>query len=371
MGQTQAAFTGGHLLDLLYRILHQILQGDAVVRDAVDEGGVGPVLQQAAHQVGEQGLVAADRRIDAAGATQLAVGDLADHLFVERLTHAVQALELVLARVVVLTRQLVDGRQGVGVVGGKLGIDGLGHRQQLAGAGEIGDIRVGLAGIDGVTLQAVLLGALDLAVPVGALHQPDHQAVTAALGEIDDVVDHIGAALLIGLDDEADAVPVRERRVEAELFQQVEGDLQPIGLLGVDVDADVVLLGELGQPQQCGIELLHDAIVLGAAVARVQGGEFDGDARALIDAAAMGGLADGVDGLLVGGEITLGVFFRQCRFPQHVVGVAETPVFHGARVRQRLGYGLAGDELLPHQAHRHVHTLADQRLAALADQPLE
>ncbi|MNU99999.1 hypothetical protein D3C71_901540 [compost metagenome] len=103
----------------------------------------------------------------------------------------------------------------------------------------------------------------------------------------------------------------------------------------------------------------------------MQGGEFDGDARALIDAAAMGGLADGVDGLLVGGEITLGVFFRQCRFPQHVVGVAETPVFHGARVRQRLGYGLAGDELLPHQAHRHVHTLADQRLAALADQPLE
>ncbi|MNU99998.1 hypothetical protein D3C71_901530 [compost metagenome] len=249
VGQTQAAFTGGHLLDLLYRILHQILQGDAVVRDAVDEGGVGPVLQQAAHQVGEQGLVAADRRIDAAGATQLAVGDLADHLFVERFTHAVQALELVLARVVVLPRQLVDGRQRMGVVGGELGIDGLGHRQQLAGAGEIGDIGVGLAGIDGVTLQAILLGALDLAVPVGALHQPDHQAVTAALGEIDDVVDHIGAALLIGLDDEADAVPVRERRVEAELFQQVEGDLQPIGLLGVDVDADVVLPGELGQPQ--------------------------------------------------------------------------------------------------------------------------
>ncbi|MNR52748.1 hypothetical protein D3C85_1726470 [compost metagenome] len=73
--------------------------------------------------------------------------------------------------------------------------------------------------------------------------------MTAALGQVDDVVDHIGAALLVGLNDEADAVPVGERRVEAELFQQVEGDLQPIGLLGVDVDADVVLPGELGQPQ--------------------------------------------------------------------------------------------------------------------------
>ncbi|MNP65864.1 hypothetical protein D3C76_1614950 [compost metagenome] len=95
--------------------------------------------------------------------------------------------------------------------------------------------------------------------------------MTAALGKIDDVVDHIGAALLIGLDDEADAVPVRERRVEAELLQQVEGDLQPVGLLGVYVDADVVLPGELGQAQQGGVELLHDAIVLGAAVTRVQG----------------------------------------------------------------------------------------------------
>ena len=71
MGQTQGPFTGGHLLDLLHRILHQIREGDVVVRDAVDEGGVGPVLQQAAHQVGEQGLVAAHRGIDAAGATSL------------------------------------------------------------------------------------------------------------------------------------------------------------------------------------------------------------------------------------------------------------------------------------------------------------
>ena len=371
MGQTQGPFTGGHLLDLLHRILHQIREGDVVVRDAVDEGGVGPVLQQAAHQVGEQGLVAAHRSIDAAGATQLAVGHLADHLFVQGFTHAVQALELVLARVVVLTRQLIDGRQGVGVVGGELGIDGLGHRQQLAGAGEVGDVRVGLAGIDRVAFQPFLLGALDLAVPVGALHQTDHQAVTAALGEIDDVVDHIGAALLVGLDDEADAVPVGEGRIEAELFQQIEGDLQAIGLLGVDVDADVILPGELGQAQQGGVELLHDAIVLGAAVARMQGGEFDGDTRPLVDAATVGGLADSVDGLLVGGQIAFRVLLGQGRFPQHVVGVAEPFALHAACVRQRLGDGLAGDELFTHQAHRHVDALADERLTPLADESLE
>ena len=40
--------------------------GSFVVDDAVDEGGVGAVLQQPAHQIGQQVLVAADRRIDAA-----------------------------------------------------------------------------------------------------------------------------------------------------------------------------------------------------------------------------------------------------------------------------------------------------------------
>jgi hypothetical protein len=44
--------------------------GTIGVGDAVDEGGVGAVLQQAAHQVGQQRLVRADRRVDAAGPAQ-------------------------------------------------------------------------------------------------------------------------------------------------------------------------------------------------------------------------------------------------------------------------------------------------------------
>jgi hypothetical protein len=59
--------------------------------DAVDEGGVGAVLQQAAHQIGQQVLVAAHRRIDAARRPSL-LG--ADDLVIERVAHAVQALEL-------------------------------------------------------------------------------------------------------------------------------------------------------------------------------------------------------------------------------------------------------------------------------------
>ena len=369
--QTNRAFLRGHLLDLQHRVEHQVFQRDAVVGDAVDEAGVGAVFQQTAHQVGQQGFVAAHRRVNAARAVQLAVGDLADHLLVQRLAHAVQALELVLTRVVVLPGQLVDGRQRVGVVGGELRVDRFWCCQQLACAGQVGHVGVRLAGVHRIAFQAVDLRQLDLAVPVGAFYQADHQAVAAALGQLDDVVDHVRAALLVGLDDETDAVPAGQARLEAQALEQVQRQLKAVGFLGVDVEADVVLLGQLGQAQQGRVQLVHHALVLRAAVAWVQGGQLDRDARAFVDAATVRGFADGMDGLLVGGQVALGVFLGQRGFTEHVVGVAEALGFQGGGVGQGFGDGFAGDELLAHQAHGHVHALANDRLAALADDAVE
>ena len=47
-------------------VLDQRLDGNLRVGDAIDERGVGAVLQQPAHEIGEQRVVRADRRIDAA-----------------------------------------------------------------------------------------------------------------------------------------------------------------------------------------------------------------------------------------------------------------------------------------------------------------
>jgi hypothetical protein len=54
-------------------------------------------------------------------------------------------------------------------------------------------------------------------------------------------VEHMRRALLVGLHDEADAVPARQARVKAQGFQQVEREFQPVGFLGIDVQADIVL----------------------------------------------------------------------------------------------------------------------------------
>ncbi len=95
--------------------------------------------------------------------------------------------------------------------------------------------------------------------------------------------------------------------------------------------------------------------------------QLDGNARAFVDTAAVGGLADGVYGLLVGREILLRIVLGKRRFTQHVVGIAEALGFKTAGIGQGFADGFAGDELLAHQAHGHVDALADHRFAALAD----
>jgi len=286
VGQAQRAFAQRHLLDGLHRVLHQFIQRQAGVGDAVHERGVGAVFQQAAHQVGEQGFMVAHGRIDAAGPVQAAGRLRAHHLLVQGFTHAVQALELVLTGLVAgRVGQLVDGGQGVGIVGGELGVDGLGRGQQAACAGQVGHIGVGLAGVNRVVAQAIELGTLDFAVPVGALDQAHHQAVAAAPGQVDHVVDHVRAAFLVGLDHEADAVPARQRGLEAQALQQLQRQLQAVGFFGVDVQADVVATRLQRQLSQHGVQLGMHPVVLGPAVTRVQRRQLDRDAGAFIHAA--------------------------------------------------------------------------------------
>ena len=151
--------------------------------------------------------MAANGSIDAARAVETSVL-LAHDLLVKRLAHAVQALKFILTGVVVLPGQVINRGQGMRIVCGELRIDGFGRGKQLARASNERHVRIGLARIDRIALKAIELCQLDLAVPVSALDQADHQPMVAALGQVYQEIHGVGAALLVSLDDETDAVPV-------------------------------------------------------------------------------------------------------------------------------------------------------------------
>src|SRR3546814_6846591 len=86
-------------------------------------------------------------------------------------------------------------------------IHGLRRRQQLAGAGQVRYIGMDLARVHRIAFQPVDLSTLDLGIPIGALDQTHHQAMAAALSQIDDIIDDERRTLLIGLNYKANAVP--------------------------------------------------------------------------------------------------------------------------------------------------------------------
>src|SRR5690606_27569487 len=100
----------------------------------------------------QQCFVGADRSVHTTRTVQLAIGDFAYNLLVKRLTHAVETLEFVLTGVIVLTGNVVNGRQSVGVVRGELWVDDFRHRQQFARTGNVGNVGVHLAGVDRIAL---------------------------------------------------------------------------------------------------------------------------------------------------------------------------------------------------------------------------
>jgi hypothetical protein len=173
----------------------------------VDEAGVGAVLQQTPDQIGQQVLVAAHGRI---GAEHDLVGAAVGG-FVEGLAHAVQALELDgdIGRL----GHGGDGGQGMGVVRRELAVEVRRGVDDGASADQIAQVGRGLGRVDGIVGSAVDLGALDLAVPVGALHQPDHEATPGLAGELGHRFDHMRTALLIGLNGQTEACPGAQLRL--------------------------------------------------------------------------------------------------------------------------------------------------------------
>ena len=351
-------------LGLLHRIGRKVGDRDVVVPDAVHEAGVRTVFQKTAHQIGEQRFVRADRGIDAARAVQLGRGD---DFFVKRFAHAVQALVFPVADFEVRSGQVIDRGQRLGIMRRELRENRVAIVQQLFRAGKIGHVGVHLAREDGEILQPFDLRALDLAVPVRPLDQPDHDAAISAAGEVDDPVDDERATLAIGLHDEAQPVPSGQILVHRQRFDDVEREFEAVCLFGVDVEPDVIRLGELCQFQHPGRQFGHHPVRLCADIAGEQRGQLDRNARPLVDTAPVRCLADGVDRAFVVGIIPVRVRRGRRCFAQHVVAVGKALGLVDAGALQRFPDRLSGDELFAHQLHRDVDALPDDRLARTRD----
>ena len=215
------------------RIGHHLFGRQAGIDDAIDERGVGAILEQAPHQVRQQVFVRAHRRVHAAGV--LAPGP-AHHAVVQLRAHAVQALEFEAIRVA--AEHFGDVRDGVRVVRRELRIDALAGALEQARAGEVRHVGVRLAREHRIAGEPALLRALDLAVPVGALDQAQRDAPVGFAQPLHQPLERGMRALLVGLHREAEARVAARDVARQQPVDQQQRQLEPFGLLGVERHAD-------------------------------------------------------------------------------------------------------------------------------------
>ncbi len=297
--------------------------------------------------------MAADRRI---GAQREGI-ELVHRLGIELFAHAVQALEL--DRDAGGIGHAADGGQRVGIVRGELRIDERRGIDQRLGADEVAEVRRRLGGVHGVVVAAHHLGALDLGVPIGALDQADHQPAAALFGQDAQGGDDLGATLLIGLNGEAQALPVAEFRLVRQLVEQLQRQGQAIGFLGVQREVDIGPGGLDRQRLDAGIEHGEDVVGADRFVTRIERRQLDRNAMIAFGATA-GDLGQRGDGVGIGLGVAHGVVFGACPFAQHVER-AQIAFLLGAL--QRVLDGPAQDELLAHDADGLGDGSADDRLA--------
>ena len=348
--------------DLVHRCL--------LVDDAVDEGRVGAVLEQPPDEVRQQVSVTAHGRVHAAGHVQLI---LADHLLVQLLAHTVQALELVAIRRRIPSRagDAVHAGQRVRVVGGELRVQVRTVEQQAAGAGQVAHVRRRLAREHGIACESAFLGALDLRVPVGALHQAHGNHPPLRAGQLLQPAGGGVGALLIGLQSQAESVPAVQRRFAEHALEHLQLQLQALGLLRIDAQADAPCLGLLGQGLHARREFRQYALALRQLQARMQGRQLDRYARCGdLTLARFLRPADGLDGAGVRIEVARGVLGRERGFTQHVVGIAIGGVLAVACPLQRITDRATHHELVAHDAHGLTHGLAHHRLTNATGHPL-
>ena len=344
--------------DLLDRIGEQLFLGDVRVGELMHEAGVGAVLKQAPHEIGEKVAVAADGRVDAT-----VVAAFAHQRFIKPFAHAVEALELEVAALAGPFKQRRDGER---VVAGKRRVDVL-RGKHVARAGEVGDVGCGLAREQRIVGKPGLLRALDLAVPVGALHEAHGDPAVGLCADRVRPCDDRAAAFRVSLYRHAELVPAGKRRRAGGGGDDVERHDEPLRFLRIDGEADVRLCGALGEFDEHGGKFGHAGIGVRGFIARVERREFYRDAVV----AALAALADGVDGIRIGAEIALCVVPRARRFAKHVEAGDETGVVFVVRAFQRLFDRAAHHEHLPHQAHRRADGGANHGLANPADQALQ
>ena len=248
---------------------------------------------------------------------------------------------------------------------GECRIDRVAALQHAPRDGEPAHIGRGLSGEHRIVRVALNLRQLDLAIPVGTLHQPRRDTVPRVPAQCSNPIDQRQRAPLISLHGKAKPIPTGKSCVGQHGSEDVEADLQPVGLLRVDRKADVRILRRQREPGQRADQSRHAAPRLQRLIARMQCGQFHRDTRPLDRSVSRRAATDGADRMEIGEPVAFRIGLRLRGLAQHVEAVPQAPVGAYQRLLDRASH----HELPREHPHAAAQRRTDHRLTEPADHP--
>ncbi len=275
-GQTRMRI-GLQALELRDGIADDFDYGNLIIHEAIDEGGVGAILEKTPHEIGEQVLMFSHRGIHA---HPRKIGHLTRRFGVQQPAHAMQPLKL---KVRARRCQLQHRGNAVGVMRRELRIDQVMVFKEAPHAGQIGHIGGHLAGVDRIAVKTPFLGPLDLGVPIRAFHQTHRHAAAVLPGRGRNPIDHVRGALAVGLHRKPEPRPFLGDRILRESLDNVQREIESIRFLGIDGQLNAEARRLAGELLHLRYQPLHDPLVLQQAIARLQRRELDGNAGHIVN----------------------------------------------------------------------------------------
>ena len=169
----------------------------------MDKRAICAVFEQATHQVRQQIMVLAHRRVNAAAIKVLTLGHL-----VQCFAHAMQTLKLITRQDRQISNQTQYRTHCVRIVGGKLRVDSVVHTQQTFGIGNVGHIRKCLARVHRELRQAQNLRSFDFRIPIRAFDQAHHDVAIVLFCQGVQMLEHLRCAWIVALHHHAQTTPV-------------------------------------------------------------------------------------------------------------------------------------------------------------------
>ena len=150
-----------------------------------------------------------------------------------------------------------------------------------------------------VMRQAQLLRALDFCIPVSAFDEAAHELHVMLPGDAHHLLNQLNRPGLVGLQSQAKTAPLRVMGCNFfhDGFKDAEREFEALHFFRINGEVHMGLGGLLAKLPNARHQLLHHPLMLAPFVARMQGGELDGDAIAGLSCALRVFLAISPDGI--------------------------------------------------------------------------